>query len=348
MTRTEGADTEGQARPRAPLGGAAERSAPDRRRNDEPRRRFPPGPWSRFRLRFEEPAGCELKDIARAQLLAAIERIEQDSGSSLNEETVHKTRRAITRVRGLLRLIRPAIGDRVYRAENEHLRDLNRALSGSRDSTVIIETFDKLESKLARKAGRAKRAELAHLRDELDQALRARDEPSQTPTPAPSDLIAELRTIAERIPSWPLGEDGGFELIAPGFERTYRRARKAMREAERKQDTESFHEWRKRVKHVRAQLRLLRDLHSSRVKRLIGVFEDLSDHLGVEHDLDLVDTALRDLDTRHADAAALVRKRIAKRRNKLRRRAFAAAHAGLDRKPKAITRRLERWWDKNV
>lgn len=192
------------------------------------------------------------------------------------------------------------------------------------------------------------RADLASLRDELDKALRVQGEVNQTPIPAPSDLVAELRAIAERVPGWPLDEGAGVELVAPGFERTYGRAREAMREAERKQDTMSFHEWRKRAKHVRAQLRLLRDLHSSRVKRMIGVFEDLSDHLGVEHDLDLVDAALRDLDTQHAEAAALVRNRIAKRRDKLRRRAFAAGHAGLDRKPRAVTRHLERWWDKNA
>ena len=58
---------------------------------------------------------------------------------------VHETRKALKRLRALLRLIRPAIGDDAFRHENAQLRDIGLSLSGARDRHVLLETVNKLE-----------------------------------------------------------------------------------------------------------------------------------------------------------------------------------------------------------
>jgi len=302
----------------------------------------PKRPWARFRLRCRAPVATELKRVALDQVLGAAALVERGSSGALSESTVHESRRALTRVRGLLRVARGAMPEDVYHAENARLRDVARALSGSRDETVILAVFDKLATKLAKTASLKQHAELDQLRAELNDALGAAEAPHGAP-PTPDQLTAELRAIAAGIPAWPIKEDG-FETLRPGLHRTYRRARKAMKRAERRDDAESFHEWRKSVKHVRAQLRLLRDVRKGKLRRMIAGAEDLSELLGDEHDLDIVDAALATLSTRHPEALALVRGHVHRRRRKLRSRAITLGRAVLGRRPKAMSRRMSKWW----
>ena len=66
---------------------------------------------------------------------------------------VHETRKALKRLRALLRLVRPAIGEDAFKRENAQLREIGLSLSGARDRHVLLETVNKLEGApgLARK-----------------------------------------------------------------------------------------------------------------------------------------------------------------------------------------------------
>src|SRR5262245_25504859 len=94
-----------------------------------------------YSLRARESAQHALKRIARNQIAKAIDEI-QDREAGPNEAT-HATRKRCKKIRGLLRLTRPALG-KAYRRENAWFRDTARVLAPVRDSYVLVETFDAL------------------------------------------------------------------------------------------------------------------------------------------------------------------------------------------------------------
>ncbi len=78
----------------------------------------------RFRLAETFEEGCQR--IAREQ----IERAQaQLRGPEDPVVAVHETRKSLKRLRALLRLIRPAIGESVFHHENAQVREIARILT---------------------------------------------------------------------------------------------------------------------------------------------------------------------------------------------------------------------------
>ena len=123
---------------------------------------------------------------------------------------------------------------------------------------------------------------------------------------------AELATGRARVDALPLGGDG-WELIAPGLHRSYRRGRKRLRAVEEEASVTNLHELRKRVKDLTYQLRLIRDVDRAMLEPLADHAHGLSDHLGDDHDL------------------ALLREEAQRRRNALREAGRSAPPAPGDR-----------------
>jgi CHAD domain-containing protein len=59
----------------------------------------------------------------------------------------HDARRCLKRLRALIRLVRPALGDGAYRRETERVAGAGRLLAGARDVHVMRLTASKLESR---------------------------------------------------------------------------------------------------------------------------------------------------------------------------------------------------------
>jgi hypothetical protein len=96
-----------------------------------------------FRLKENEPLAPGIRRIAREQLEKALAEMR---GESHKDEgpAVHATRKHMKRARALLRLVRREIGPEIFKGENERLRDIGRAFSGSRDAWVQLQVLDKL------------------------------------------------------------------------------------------------------------------------------------------------------------------------------------------------------------
>ena len=82
----------------------------------------------------------------------------------------------------------------------------------------------------------------------------------------PEDIDGKLRGFREailaagaRARNWQLDDDG-FEAISGGLCKSYRRARKALTEAQKTGSPEALHEWRKRAKYHWYHSRLLRPI----------------------------------------------------------------------------------------
>jgi CHAD domain-containing protein len=66
------------------------------------------------------------------------------------DRAVHEARKAMKRIRALLRLVRPVIGDDVYRVENAILRDTARIIAPIRDGRVMVDTVSDLRERYDR------------------------------------------------------------------------------------------------------------------------------------------------------------------------------------------------------
>src|SRR5262245_44083642 len=96
-----------------------------------------------FRFKLNEPVQKAFRRIGLEQ----IERAERELSAGENAEVAtHETRKCIKRVRALLRLGRPGLGDTVYRAENARMREIAALLAPARDSDVLVQTLTKLEA----------------------------------------------------------------------------------------------------------------------------------------------------------------------------------------------------------
>ena len=76
----------------------------------------------------------------------------------------------LKRLRALLRLVRPAMGEAAFEQENAQLRDIGLSLSGERDRHVLLETVNKLEGS----AGFGRRGLVGNVRERASSRRTAR------------------------------------------------------------------------------------------------------------------------------------------------------------------------------
>lgn len=228
-----------------------------------------------YRIKHEDGStGASVRRIARQQVEAALARIDDDGDAA---GTIHEVRKRCKKIRGLLRLLRPALEDDA--AGNAAFRAIAAPLGPLRDADVLLDTFDGLMTRcsaaeLARfapvRAGLALHRNNVHARDDAQALLRsARD---------------ALADTLPRIARWTVGDDG-FAAFSHGLRVRYRRGRKAMRAAVRGGEDEAFHRWRKCTKDFAFHLRLLGPIWPAPMRAQRVCAERLGDILGQHHDL---------------------------------------------------------------
>lgn len=292
-----------------------------------------------YRLDPSEGVLAGLHRVAREQMESALEELDDPDRA----EAAHAYRRRVKKARALLRLVRPALGER-YAEETARLRAGAHALAPARDASAVLEAFDALLEPLEPRKDDAPRARLALVRDELE-ARRARALRADALTHALDHARRSARAHAEAAARFTLSEHG-FDALAGGWKRVHRDARQALERARRTRAAEDLHRLRRRAKDQRYQTRLLRGTW----KPLLGVRVDelhrLSDLLGADHDL----AGLRALLlaepesfggelTLHPLLALLDTRRAA-----LQERALPLATRLFAERPRAITRRLRAYW----
>lgn len=292
-----------------------------------------------YRLEPGEPIEGAVQRIVREQVDRALRALD-DPEEDLHEK-VHETRKRCKKIRGALRLCRPAF-ENSYRAENAWYRDAARTLSDLRDAHAFLGTFDALmerfDGEVDRRRFAAFRQTLVERRDALAEAqeLRAR-------LAAARERLAAGRP---RIDGWRL-DTTGFDALGPGVGRSYRRARVAMRAAYEEPAAARFHEWRKRTKYHRYHCRLLRNLWKPVLDPRRDEVKRLSDRLGEAHDLAELRAALSEEEARFGarrnldDLLALLERRQAE----LRAWSEPLGRALFAEKPKRLVGRLETCWD---
>ncbi len=240
---------------------------------------------------------------------------------------IHEGRKAVKKLRGLLRLVRPVFA--AYRHENDALRNAGQSIAALRDAQVMLDAYDAM----ARAAAVSNPA--------LRTTFKARTVRAETPealAAAVQDFVTRMTMIRDRAAHWKV-KGQGFAALEGGLERTFAAARVAERAASDAPDAETVHMWRKRAKDHWYQARLLHPIWPDMMQPQITAADALGESLGEYHDLCVLiellppgpdtDRITRVATARQADLLATA--------HPLSRRLFAGA-------PDALTTRWHSWW----
>lgn len=292
-----------------------------------------------YRIKRKERVGTAIRRILRQQLGRAAEAARDRDG--VQDERVHAVRTRLKRSRAALDLIgvRQGRGANVNKKTDRRLRDLGRRLARPRDIVVQAHTFRILGTRLSRElpAGLLER-----VRDVGEQLRGKLHEKS-----VEKDLrrtARALRRLRRRLRKFPVRR--GRRAIGKRITRTYREARRALADVHADPTPERFHQWRKRVKLLSNELKIIGPAVPELATRYALKVENLGEILGQLHDLDCAAATT----ARHprwfgsdADCEA-VRGLVAEHRVVLEREAFALATGVFAGRARDVRELVETGW----
>lgn len=299
-----------------------------------------------------EPLGVGLKRVAMEQLELAARGFfddETDFGTA-----VHEARKAIKRVRALIRLIESELEDKVFTFENQSLRDTARLITKVRSTRAVADAArsmrDLYGDLLAEGTFEELMVRLEHRRGVAE--LEALEDPRLV-----GSVVRSLERAYNRYSSWPtddeareaygIGVRDAFPSISSGLASTYGRGRRAMVQAYTSRNASDFHQWRKRVKDFRHQMEFLTPLWPEVVVGMAMTADRLGLVLGEDHDL----AELMGLLGSRPDLCPNPRERsllaalAQQRRSELEMAAEILGRRIYAEKPGAITRRFGEYWE---
>jgi len=253
-------------------------------------------------------------------------------------EAVHDIRKEIKKLRAVLRLVRAGIGKDAYEAHTNALRKAADSLTALRDAEVKLSAFDDLVKQNERN-GRSflkiKAALRKNCRTEEDRVFKG-------------GSIASVKGILCHEKDEMNGlkiKSKGWKAIAPGLKKIYGRGREAFEAAERESSPENFHQWRKRVKDLGHQLRLLCPAHPRKFRARTNDLDKLGELLGDEHDLFMLKQFVANK-FGHAPGTSVFRKLISARQEELRYTALKLGRRFYPKKPGRFARSMGQDWKK--
>ena len=301
-----------------------------------------------FELCREEPFAENVARLARERLDETLSALLADGSGPGGEDgpgadAVHSSRKNLKKLRALLRLARPGLGEATFSHENTALRDAGRVLSDVRDAQVLVPAFDTLRRETV---GRVAPETIEAIHRQLLDAAKA----TETASIAQGNLAAAaetLRQVRDRVAGWSLVHPDRWRVPGRGLKTVYRRGRRAMHRADTAAPAEEdFHEWRKQVKYLAAHVRLLRPLRPKKLGKLAKTLDRIADRLGDEHDLSVLQTRLAEPSGAWASAheLAVITEAIEAHRWTLQAEALDLGREVYAQEPGRFRRRFKRYW----
>jgi len=280
-----------------------------------------------YRIEKGEDLAAAFGRIAAEELNLALKELRgRNRGGA-----VHSARKAIKRLRALLRSLRVAFPKHLFRTENQRLGKAGREISPLRDVEVQLRTLGKLDAARDSAGGKIRR-DLLRQRESF-----ARQVPALRRT-----VCRMLGDSRGTIKAWPLAKTTPTAL-ATGLKRIYKQGRSSFKTARKNPTPENLHEWRKKAKTLGYGFELIECMAPKGLFKKMKLCQTLGEVLGDDHDLFMVQQALgRANHARPAEDNANLASRIAAKRAKLRRQAFKLGKKVYGEKPGALARRLDR------
>jgi hypothetical protein len=207
------------------------------------------------------------------------------------------------------------------------LRGAAQAVSSARDAQVMLAWHDRLAPGVAG----PRRAHLA-----------ARVGAGGVPEGGEETARAVLQAVAGRVPGWRVrGRDG--RVIAAGLTRSLTRGAAAM-QAARGGGAEALHEWRKRVKDLWYQARLMQPVWPEGIAPWRQAADDLGEMLGDHHDLAVFAGLAEGLEGDVAAEAMPLRAQALRQMADIEARAFALGDRLYAAPPDLVCDLWLAWW----
>ncbi len=284
-----------------------------------------------FRLKRREKPRAGISRIVREQGETLLRSIQTQTGP--HPESLHEARKCVKRMRALLRLVREILPPERFEEENHLYRTVGREFSAGRDAEVLVGALRKLR----KHCGKSEHG-LFHRSENL---LKTRRKAILSEFPSHRARVEQqIRAALNRTDDWPLWELKSRDLVS-GVRRAYKKGRSSLRRARKRPTAENLHVWRKRVKDLWYDLCVLNCRTSKNTHALIHAAKKLSEYIGDDHDLFLLDEALKEsaLKKRPRHKLALLIKR---RRHQLQCAAFDLGAKLYEEKPAAFATGFQR------
>lgn len=287
----------------------------------------------------------EIRRVTRERLdeaLSILGGLDGADGPEI-ERAVHDVRKRCKEVRAVARLVRSALGDHFDRFDGL-VRDAARELAPIRDAHAMLATFDDLQARL----GPIDVAELEGVRSGQLAAVAETNRSVHGTDPRIDRARTRLTASRENVDQWDVPED--FATLAVGLEDSYRRGRRALRRARDKTTDRRMHEWRRSVKHLWYQVRLIERAAPSVLGALAASLDDLADALGDDHDLAvLIERLEADPDRFGGKRPVKQARRLARAQQRdLRRGALRLGATIFAERDRSFVRRMRAYWDTTI
>lgn len=270
-----------------------------------------------FYILQDEAPAPGLRRIAHEQIGIAVGMFADDAVPL--DRQVHSLRARCKKMRGLLRLPRPMMGE-AFDEHDQQFRAAAKELAGHRDMDVIAKTIESL--------GGSKND--VHTR--------------RTPIPAAaiSRSIEIMNGCRDAVDDWPLDVDG-FDDLAPGMSRTYEKCLATWAAILREASDANFHLLRKMTKYHWYHVRILERLNKQEIRKQRKKLRDLQLTLGSAHDLAMLQSYLESQD----DLDLQLLQRAITRKRELYVHATRIAGEVYARPADELISDYSRWWDES-
>jgi len=286
-----------------------------------------------FRLKLREPLPDGLKRVFQEQIESALRLCRHPAKE--RGVTVHEVRKHLKKVRAAMRLAIGEVGKNRHAREDRCVRKIGRLVSDLRDAQVRLQTLVHLQERAAKRSGENSfphTEELLSLERESFSAAFAGWQKQAVP---------QLERAEARLMEWPF-EGLTWKQICGAVGKIYKRGQRGLAKTIKDPVPENFHAWRKRVKDIWYQLRILQPLNRVVLEEMAHDAEVLGELLGLEHDLHFLLARLEreSGDETLLDELALLRKVISRHGKRLRTNALELGRRFYAEPAKAFAKRI--------
>lgn len=229
---------------------------------------------------------CRLLQSINDDIALALLRAVRDP-----ETGIHEARKGCKEIRGILRLLRPQLGEREFSYWQDFYRSLSGKLSGHRDHLVREQTWQNLVSETPRLQRKAFVS--------VARFLSLSPEPAIPDNKSRDTFLALALDVVEKSDMFG-GQDLAKSLaeLLPNLKTIYQKTRDAEKIANGSDDIESFHRFRKRSKDLFYCLRVLKPVFGKSIKPIVANLQKLTEVQGLAND----QAVLLEFLTEHRDA----------------------------------------------
>lgn len=235
-----------------------------------------------YQIENNETISFGLKRIVLELIDRAVFNLSKGNGSFSDD--IHDTRKNFKKIRTVLRLVKSNLGKESFQLENFFFRDAGRKLSDLRDSTVLINTFDKL---LKKSELEMSNYDFSVFRSFLVEKHKSISATKSKKSVVINSLSTDLLLARSRVFDYPISGDN-FKIIKKNLQSIFEKGQSIMYAVFSETIKVNVHEWRKRVKDLWYSMRILHNLWPETMGPLVGLLEKLSDSLGEANDLFLL------------------------------------------------------------